>query len=599
MPAGSGRLRYYRRGVESRTRVVVTAGHVDHGKSSLVLALTGTDPDRFDEEKRRGLTIDLGFAHCQLETGVVVSFIDVPGHVRFLRNMLAGVGGIDACIFVVAATEGWKPQSEEHLRILELLGFRDGVIALTKVDLVDDEWREIATLEVVDHVAGTFLEGAPIVPVAAPHGVGLDELRTALDALVSGAPGAADGERPRVWVDRVFAARGSGTVVTGTLTGGTLSVDDHVIVGVRQFAARIRRIQSHGQSVSLIPAGSRVALNLSGIEHTQVQRGDAVINADQWKPTERFDASLHVLDRVDHDVSRRGAYQAYIGAGEFDAKVRILGDDVIRPGGHGLVRLHLQAQLPIIPGDRFILRESGRSETVGGGEVLDIHPVLPASKARPDRNPDRVIRERGWVTSDDFWLITGVRRDPVLGRWIVDPAAILATLDSIRNRVQSAGPLGLDIASLDDRERAALSTITDITVHEGVARHAAEADAIGSHPFIGALHAALFSPPDPTNVDRNELRQLVRRKLVVERDGVFFHPAAIDAAASVVALLLAEHSRGYTMAQFRDALASTRKHALPLAAELDARGITRRRDDVRIAGPRLQDDPPGGGPAPG
>ncbi len=198
-------------------RVIATAGHVDHGKSSLVLALTGTDPDRFAEEKRRGLTIDLGFAHTVVD-GEAISFVDVPGHVRFLRNMLAGVGGVDACLFVVAATEGWKPQSEEHLRILELVGVGNGVVALTKVDILDDaELVELATLEVAEHVAGTFLAGAPIVPVAAPIGAGLPELTAALARLARDTPAATDRGRPRLWIDRVFAARGSGTVVTGTL----------------------------------------------------------------------------------------------------------------------------------------------------------------------------------------------------------------------------------------------------------------------------------------------------------------------------------------------------------------------------------------------
>ena len=209
-------------------RVVATAGHVDHGKSALVHALTGTDPDRFEEERRRGLTIDLGFAHTSLPSGAGISFIDVPGHVRFLRNMLAGVGGVDACMFVVAATEGWKPQSEEHLRILQLVGLGHGIIALTKVDLVDDEWRQLQELEIRDRLTGSFLADAAVVPVSVITGTGVDELRAALDALVRQTPAAVDRGRPRLWVDRVFAAKGSGTVVTGTLTGGSLHVDQQV-----------------------------------------------------------------------------------------------------------------------------------------------------------------------------------------------------------------------------------------------------------------------------------------------------------------------------------------------------------------------------------
>ena len=251
-------------------RVVATAGHVDHGKSSLVLALTGTDPDRFEEEKRRGLTIDLGFAHTTLPSGAGISFIDVPGHVRFLRNMLAGVGGVDACLFVVAATEGWKPQSEEHLRILELLGIGHGVVALTKVDLVDDEGRELAVLDIGDHVAGTFLDGAPVVPVSVTTGEGLDDLRAALDDLVATTPQAVDRSRPRLWIDRVFAAKGSGTVVTGTLTGGSLTRDHAVVVEPGGRPARVRSIQSLGSGIDRIGPGNRVALNLAGIAHDDI-----------------------------------------------------------------------------------------------------------------------------------------------------------------------------------------------------------------------------------------------------------------------------------------------------------------------------------------
>jgi selenocysteine-specific elongation factor len=568
-------------------RVIATAGHVDHGKSSLVLALTGTDPDRFAEEKRRGLTIDLGFAHAVLPSGEGVSFIDVPGHIRFLRNMLAGVGGIDACLFVVAATEGWKPQSEEHLRILELLGARHGVIALTKVDLVDDEWRDIATLEVLDHVAGTFLADAPIIGVSAPTGAGLDELRNALDALVATTPQAIDRERPRLWVDRVFAAKGSGTVVTGTLTDGSLQVDDRVAVGSRHDDVRVRSIQSLGNTMQHIGAGNRVALNLSGVEHTEVSRGDAVVHPKQWRPTNRFDASLHVLERLEHEVSRRGAYVAYIGSGEFTVKLRVLGDEAIQPGANGLIRLHLPEALPLLPGDRFILRESGRNETVGGGEVLDIAPVLPASKARPNRDINRVIAERGWVTVDELVLLTGERLEATIGQWVVTAGAVDALRASVLERVSAAGPLGLDIASLDDRERAVLATIGTVEIDNGRAREAEVRDPLADHPFVAALLAGRFTPPDATNVDKTELRLLIRSARVVERDGIYFHPQTIDDAAHAAAALLAENPDGFTVAQFRDVTGSTRKHALPLAAELDARGITRRREDLRIGGPRL------------
>jgi selenocysteine-specific elongation factor len=570
-------------------RVIATAGHVDHGKSTLVQALTGTDPDRLIEEKRRGLTIDLGFAHTTVGTEGI-SFVDVPGHVRFLRNMLAGVGGVDACLFVVAATEGWKPQSEEHLRILELLGVTNGVVALTKVDVLgDSELVELASLEVAERIAGTFLAGAPIVPVAAPTGEGLDRLTDELAALARRTPAAADRGRARLWVDRVFAARGSGTVVTGTLTGGSLGTDQQVVVEPAHLAARIRAVQTLGETVDRIGPGNRVALNLVGVDHHTVARGDAVVEPDRWWPTKRFDASLAVLGSISHEVSRRGAYLAYIGSGEHPVRLRVLGADALAPGTTGTVRVHLQLNpvLPLLPGDRYILRESGRDETVGGGEILDVDPILPASRARPDRRVERVVAERGWVDAAELERRTGERREPTVGRWVTSDEARRSASESLRQRLAAAGPLGLEVGGLDERERAVLGTFDDVEVVGGHARAIGAEDPLAGHPYLAALAAGGMSPPAPNGVDRAELRELVRRGLVVERDGQWFHADAVTAAAELAARLLAERPEGFTVSEFRDAAGVTRKHALPLVSELDARGVTRRRGDVRVAGPRL------------
>jgi len=575
-------------------RIVATAGHVDHGKSSLVLALTGTDPDRLAEEKRRGLTIDLGFAHTVLSSGEGLSFVDVPGHVRFVRNMLAGVGGVDACLFVVAATEGWKPQSEEHLRILELAGVRHGVVALTKTDAVDDDHADLAALDVMDHVEGTFLERSPIVRVSSTTGRGLDELRQALDDLAHTTPAAVDRGRARLWVDRVFAAKGSGTVVTGTLTTGTFATGDQVEVGPTSMPARIRALQTLGKTVEQIGPGHRVALNLTGVEHTAVSRGDAVVHPDRWWATSRFDASLHVLAAVGHDVSKRGAYAVHIGSGELPARVRVLAGDSIRPGADGLVRLHLQQPVPLMPGDRYVLRDYGRSQTIGGGEVLDVAPVLPASKARPDRSVDRVVAERGWIDVAELELLTGEQRAPTVGRWATTSEQLRATEDALRRRIVESGPLGLDRAVLGEHERAVLSTLADVTVDGGRVRFADSADPLRDHPIVTAVRAGWFSPPSPDPQDKAVVRELIRRKLLVERDGVVFHPDALHAAALVAARLLPSAPEGFTVGELREALGTTRKHAVPIAAELDARGITRRRGDRRIAGPRL---PSAGGDA--
>ncbi|HEV2767803.1 MAG TPA: selenocysteine-specific translation elongation factor [Acidimicrobiales bacterium] len=567
--------------------VVATAGHVDHGKSTLVHALTGIDPDRFGEEKARGLTIDLGFAWATLPSGRGLAFVDVPGHVRFIKNMLAGVGAVDACLFVVAATEGWKPQSEEHLRILELLGIGAGLVALTKVGVVDDDHRELARMDVADHVAGTFLEGAEVVAVDAPSGRGLDDLRAALDRLLSATPTAADWARPRLWVDRSFAARGSGTVVTGTLTGGSVAVDDELALVPRQRPVRVRALQSHQESLPEIGPGRRVAVNVVGAGHDEVARGDALVRPAQWHLTRRLDASLAVLASLDHEVSRRGAYVAYLGSGEHPVRLRVLGGAALLPGDAGLVRLHLAQALPLVPGDRFVLRETGRAETVGGGEVLDVDPVLPASRARPDRSVERAVAERGWVEADVLERLTGVHRPPDVGPWVVDPPALAATRAAVEAAVDAAGPLGLDVAGLSPMERAVVLTTGDLEVDAGRVRRPTTVDPLAGHPYVAALEAAPFAPPAPDGVGRDELRELVRRGLVLESEGTWFAPSAVDAAAGNVARLLADHPEGVTVAQVRDSLATSRKFLLPLLGLLDSRGITRRRGDLRIAGPRL------------
>jgi selenocysteine-specific elongation factor len=574
-------------GTAPAMHVVATAGHVDHGKSTLVHALTGMDPDRFAEEKARGLTIDLGFAWTRLASGREVAFVDVPGHVRFIKNMLAGVGAVDVCLFVVAATEGWKPQSEEHLRILEVLGLHRGVVALTKVGLVDDETRELARLELADQLAGTFLADAEVAEVDVPAGEGVDGLRAALDRLLADTPTAADRGRPRLWVDRVFAAKGSGTIATGTLAGGSLATDDELVVLPGATRVRVRGLQSLKESHRRVPPGSRVAVNLSGISRDQLARGDVLVRPRQWHATRTVDASLRVLDALDHEVSRRGAYQAYVGSGEHPVRLRVLGAEAILPGDEGFVRLHLPRALPLLPGDRYVLRESGRDETVGGGEVLDVAPVLAASKARPDRSVDRVVAERGWVDADTLERLTGERRQASVGRWVVSEAAATAAVAHLAQAVEAAGPLGLDAATLDERQRALLPSVEGVVVEGGRVRPAQAVDPLAGHPYVAALEASPFSPPDPATVNRVELHELVRRGMVVERDGVYFAPAAVEAASRRLAALLHEVPEGFTVAQARDALAATRKHVLPLLAILDTSGVTRRRGDLRVAGPRM------------
>ena len=567
--------------------IIATAGHVDHGKSTLVRALTGTDPDRLREEKERGLTIDLGFAFTELPSGRQISFIDVPGHIRFLKNMLAGVGSVDACIFVVAAPEGWKPQSEEHLRILELLGITHGIVVLTQTGLVDEETIEIAKMDVEERTIGTFLESAPIICVDSISRNGLDSLLLAIDNMTETAPSAPDVKRPRLWIDRAFAAVGAGSIVTGTLTGGKLRVDDELTLSPGDLKARIRGIQTQGQKRTKIGPGHRVALNLAGIDHHHLSRGVALINDEKWHRTNRIDAELTVLKNLGHDISRRGAYAIYIGSGEWAVKLRVLGPSELTPGMTGNVRIFLPSKLSLMPGDRFILREFGRDETVGGGIILDVDPQLKASESAPDLTTDRVISERKWVKADELERLTGEKRDPILGNWIALPETIEQLRLTVYELVDKAGATGLDIAQLDERQRLILPNLSDITVTDGRARQAELENVLDNHPIISQLQNNLFSPELPDDFHPDELRQLVQKGLVIQSEGIFFSASAIDLAATMLAKLFSSKPQGVTVAEIRDALGTTRKFALPLCAHFDRTGITRRREDLRLPGPRL------------
>lgn len=591
------------------THVISTAGHVDHGKSTLVKALTGIHPDRFGEEKQRGLTIDLGFGSCVLPSGATVAIIDVPGHIRFLKNMLAGVGAVDACLFVVSAAEGWMPQSEQHLRILEILGVEHATIALTHCDVVDDELLELAKLDIAERVEGTFLADAEITEVNAVDGTGVDLLRQRLDDLLGRTPRARDIGKARLWIDRSFAIKGSGTVVTGTLTGGGLAVGDELLLAPQKQLVRVRSIQSLHRDVVSVAPGSRVALNLSGVNHNDVERGNVLVRQGQWFHSSTFDAGIEVLDSLDRPLSRRGAYMAYLGSGEYPCVLRVLGPDAIEAGDSGFVRIRLASAFPMCPGDRFVLRESGRSVTVGGGEILDIDPVTKASKAKPDRSVDRVIAERGWVRVDELELLTGVRREASIQDWVVEESVLAESISRLEQRIDAADGLGVELAALTERERALVQSLDDVEI-DGTHVRKVDADlALATHPFVLALNDSLFEPPSADGVDKVLLNDLVRRSLIIRSEGIFFAAEAVRVGAQRLIRHLesktvsagvaggagggnhdAEPSVGEvgaTVSEIREIWGTSRKYALPLLAYFDANGLTRRRDNLRIAGPRL------------
>ncbi len=364
--------------------VIGTAGHVDHGKSTLVQALTGIDPDRLAEEKAREMTIDLGFAWLQLgeeEVGVV----DVPGHRDFIENMLAGVGGIDVALFVIAADEGVMPQTKEHLAILDLLEVRGGVVALTKTDLIDDpDWLELVILEINESLQGTVLADAPIMPVSAKTGDGLADLKATLQTHLTAAPPRPDNGRPRLPIDRIFSLTGFGTVVTGTLINGRFRLGDTVEIQPGGTKARVRGLQTHQTKLDVALPGSRVAINLSGIDRNQLKRGDTVAAVDTISDTILFDGTYRHLADATTPLKHNMEVKLFVGAAEVLAKTRVLGVEQIEPGEEGWLQIATRAPIAIIRGDRFILRRPSPGATLGGGRVLDPHPGRRHRRFRED-----------------------------------------------------------------------------------------------------------------------------------------------------------------------------------------------------------------------
>jgi selenocysteine-specific elongation factor len=608
-------------------QVIGTAGHVDHGKSTLVRRLTGIDPDRFAEEKRRGLTIDLGFAWLRLPSGREVGVVDVPGHERFVRNMLAGAGGITVCLFVVAANEGWMPQSAEHLAILDVLGVSAGVVALTKADTVDDETLALATDEVVERLDGTTLAGIPVVPCSATTGAGLPELVDALDAAVAASPVPADTGSPRLWVDRVFTIAGAGTVVTGTLMRGRLVAGEEVEIAPEGRRARIRTIQSHKKELAEVGPGNRVALNLAGLARQGAERGDAVVKPGAWRPTRRVDVSLRVLPQSvtgsDVAVTEKGAHLLYAGSAETPVRLRLLGTSKVAPGETAFAQLDLAAPLPLIRGDRFVIRDAGRVLTLGGGEVLD---PLPEPARRSDEGRLRLLEElcgddgaalaalvraAGGLDADEAFFRSGATKTGAgvvrLGSWVVTAErrdelarSVVDALDEHhRARPLERGlareALKQTVALPPDAFDALLDGIEGIVQEGALVRAASHAVAFAPEQaaarsrVLDEIESAGFTPPlaKDLTADRALLRALVEGGDLVAVGGFYLTRSQAEAAKEKVSAAIGG-SDGMTVAEIRDLLGTTRKYAVPLCEWLDAEGVTRRRGDLRVLGPRAR-----------
>ncbi len=431
-------------------RVIGTAGHVDHGKSTLIQALTGTHPDRLKEERAREMTIDLGFAWISLPGGESVGIVDVPGHRDFIENMLAGVGGIDAALFVVAADEGVMPQTREHLAILDLLQIPAGLIVLTKIDLVEDpEWLDLVEADIRQALAGTVLAEAPLVRVSSKTRQGLDELVRVLGEVLAQQPERPDLGRPRLPVDRVFTIAGFGTVVTGTLTDGHLRTGEEVEILPTGLNGRIRGLQSHNQKEEQALPGSRTAVNIAGVDVDQIQRGSVIALPGTYQPSRMIDAQFRLLKDVSSPLKHSTEVKFFIGAAEILARLRLLGQEELAPGETGWIQLELRDPAVALRGDHYILRRPSPGETLGGGIVLDPHP-----KRRHKRFSADVIAQLETTLQgapDEVLLQASTALGPAPAR----EAIARAKLDSAQGQAVLAELLARgDLVALDEDGRA-------------------------------------------------------------------------------------------------------------------------------------------------
>jgi selenocysteine-specific elongation factor len=555
--------------------------------------------------------------------------VDVPGHERFIRNMLAGVGPVRRVLFVVAADEGWKPQSEEHLAILDVLG-ASGVVALTKVDLVDEETLAIAIDEVRERTAGTALEDAPIVPASSTTGAGLDEVRGALDDLLDRGSRPIQTDRPRLFVDRVFTIKGAGTVTTGTLVDGPLAVGDEVEVFPTGARARVRGLQTHKRSMDVALPVSRVAVNLTGVDRATLERGNVLGRPGQWLPTKLVEARIRPIRGLNHALSARGAYKLYAGAAEADARIHLFGRPTVeaRDGAFAYARVRLSRPIVFDLFDEVVLREAGRRETVAGGRVIDIQPNPHASGSDPEvrlearwraartQLPALVAAERGAVRVRTAILLTGVMeaaQHANVGDWIVD--------EDLRRRVErdvvgflaayhDAHPLreGAELATIRTRiadlvaaagapaDPALVEALLEELADRRLLARTASAVRLDSHAvtFSGAqqdlerlLEVVAANPATPPSVaelgDLGFGRELIDAavasgRLVRVSAELVFEPTFVDEAERTARAAI----DGITVSAFREALGTTRKYALPLLEWFDQRGVTRRQGDLRL-----------------
>ncbi|MDQ7819555.1 MAG: selenocysteine-specific translation elongation factor [Armatimonadota bacterium] len=626
-----------------RLYVAGTAGHIDHGKSALVRALTGTDPDRLEEEKRRGMTIDLGFAHLDLPSGRRVGIVDVPGHERLIRTMVAGATGIDVVLLVVAADEGVMPQTREHLDILRFLPVRRGVVVLTKVDLVSDPaWLQLVADDVRALVRGTFLEGAPVVSVSSRTGQGIADLIRTLDVLLDEVP-----ERPadapaRLPIDRAFVMPGFGTVVTGTLWSGRIVPGDVLELLPAGLPVRVRGVQSHGVPVPAGVAGSRVAVNLSGVEADQVERGHVLASVGVFRPTTLVDARVRLLPAAS-PLPHMARIRMYVGADEAIGRLRLLDRPHLEPGQEAVAQIQLESPVVVADGDPFVLRRYSPLATLGGGEILGAHPprrrrgaasvaaIEQAASAGLDGKVEAAVAASGpaGTTPEDLARALTASRSQVeeataslqaagsllmiRGR-LFHREAVRSTSDRILQALEAfhrahpwrAGMPKDELKTVafpsgDDRlyahVLADLATSEQVQEIGGLVRRAEFRPAVSAEEAAvrGRIEAALlrerFAPPGRDELAREVgggsvfermLQALRDEGVVVEvAPGMHFHRQALEEIRAIVADEVSK-SGSVTVASLRDRLQTSRKYALAVLEYFDTIRVTRRLGDARV-----------------
>ena len=622
-----------------------TAGHIDHGKSSLVKALTSIDPDRLPEEKERGMTIDLGFAWMALPSGDTVGIVDVPGHKQFIHNVIPGLFGVDAVLLVIAADDGWMPQTEEHLRILDLLGIKHGIIVINKIDLAGDpEWVSLVEKDVISHLSGTSLEGSPVVRVSTRSGAGIEELKKAIADLATNLAPRQEIGKPRLPIDRVFVIKGSGVVITGTLSQGTFSTGKDVFIVPSGTAAHIRGLESYKHMVQEAAPGSRVAVNLTGIKREEVARGNIVVASTHYAPISRtVDVNLKLLPSAGAALKSMSEVLVYLETRELLARVALIGSRTIKPGETGLAQLRFSEDVAVFTGERFIIRQQSPAMTVGGGVVLD--PL--ASKFKLAEIPARkeLLEKRLTLRLED--LISAEIEKSRFAETSSLLAASLFSSSEIAGKVKQlgglkklvqAGPFSIDVRVWEDASRRLLSTIekevASDTLKHGVpqavlqeviglpkevfetlvqslistGKIAREEDLLSlpqnkpvlskQQEAIKASVLSLFSknPASPPNLKELTAQipssppvvhyMIKQGELVELPDGILLEAKQFQRIKEQLTKLLKENGK-ITIQEINHLFGFSRKYSVPLLTHLDRIGITRREGDARVAGKKL------------